>query len=142
MAASARDGGNPSLGELLRNLAEGSGRLVRQEVDLARLELTGTLHGVASGTAQVAIGGVLAVLGLLALVTGVIVLIGREWAGEQYWLVALIATVVLAIAAWLLVRRGRHLLTPSQLKPDQTIETLKEDKAWLKRRLTSGATSS
>ena len=39
-----------------------------------------------------------------------------------------------------LVKRGFATLSPSQLAPGQTIETLKEDKEWLKRQLTSGAT--
>jgi hypothetical protein len=34
------------------------------------------------------------------------------------------------------------MVSPASLAPDQTVETLKEDKEWLKRRMTSGATSS
>jgi hypothetical protein len=45
-----------------------------------------------------------------------------------------------ALAAWL-ARKGMAQLHPSQLAPEQTIETLKEDKEWLKQRLTSDATS-
>jgi hypothetical protein len=44
------------------------------------------------------------------------------------------------LAAWFL-RRGLSRLSPQQLTPDQTVETLKEDKEWLKRQLKSGATS-
>ena len=33
-------------------------------------------------------------------------------------------------------------LSPRELMPDETVATLKEDKEWLKRQLTSGATSS
>jgi hypothetical protein len=40
------------------------------------------------------------------------------------------------------VARGRAALAPDRLMPDQTAQTLKEDKEWLKRQLTSGATSS
>jgi hypothetical protein len=45
------------------------------------------------------------------------------------------------IAAWL-VKRGTAALNPKDLVPDETVATLKEDKEWLKRQLTSGATSS
>jgi len=39
------------------------------------------------------------------------------------------------------VKRATTQLSPANLAPDQTIATLKEDKEWLKQRLTSGATS-
>ena len=45
------------------------------------------------------------------------------------------------LALWFM-SRGKALLSPRQLAPDQTVTTLKEDKEWLKQRLTSGATSS
>ena len=81
-------------------------------------------------------------LGVMALLTGVILLIGDEWLRDRYWLAALIVTVLLsAVAAWM-ARRGTALLTPARLAPDETVRTLKEDKEWLKRQLTSGGTSS
>jgi len=45
-----------------------------------------------------------------------------------------------AIAAWF-AKRGLALVSPSQLAPNETATTLKEDREWLKQRLTSGATS-
>ncbi|MDQ6885730.1 MAG: phage holin family protein [Gemmatimonadota bacterium] len=127
---------------LLRELAEASGALVRAEARLARLEIAAMLHGVGMGTAQVAAGAVMALLGGLALVTGVVLLVGDQWLRDRYWLAALLATVILGGVAFALMRRGQSLLSPDRLLPDQTMATLKEDKEWLKQRLTSGATSS
>ena len=141
MAASQADG-RRTVGALLRELADGSAQLVRQEIRLARIEIGELLRGLGTGTAQVAVGGVLMLLGVMALLTGVILLIGDEWLRDRYWLAALIVTVLLsAVAAWM-ARRGTALLTPARLAPDETVRTLKEDKEWLKRQLTSGATSS
>ncbi len=140
MAADRANG--RSVGDLLRELAEGSAQLARQEVRLARLEITDTLRGIGVGSAQIAAGGVLALLGVIALLTGVILLAGDQWLRDQYWLAALIVTAILGgVAAWM-ARRGAALLSPEQLAPDQTVATLKEDKEWLKQQLTSGATSS
>src|SRR5918912_708762 len=140
--AASRDDGRRSVGELLRDLADGSARLLRQEIRLARIEVGELLRGLARGTAQVAVGGVMMLLGVMALLTGVILLIGDEWLRDRYWLAALIVTVLLsAVAAWM-ARRGTALLTPARLAPDETVRTLKEDKEWLKRQLTSGGTSS
>ena len=133
--------GRRGLGALLRDLAEGSGALVRNEVTLARLEAAETARAVGLGTGMVAAGGVLALLGALALLAGLIMLAGDQWLRDRYWLAALIVTVIsAALAAWF-ARRGMALLSPRRLAPDQTVATLKEDKEWLKRQLTSGATS-
>lgn len=130
-------------GELLRELANGSADLLRGEVKLARMELSAIAGGVARGTAQAALGAVLLLLGALALATGVVLLVGDQWLPrDRYWLSALIVLLVTGGLAAILAKRGLSQLSPSQLKPEHTIETLKEDKEWLKRRLTSGETSS
>ena len=135
------NGGQRSIGILLRELAEGGASLVRQEVRLARLELTEVVGAVGKGTVSVATGGVLALLGTLAVFSGVILLAGDQWLRDQYWLAALIVTAIAGGVAAFFARRGLRLLSPKRLLPDQTVATLKEDKEWLKRQLTSGATS-
>ena len=131
-----------SVGALLRDLADGSARLVRDEVDLARTETTTLLRSIGVGTASVAVGGVLALLGTLALVTGLVLLPGDQWLRDQYWLAAFLVTAIAgAVAAWF-ARQGLALLTPRTIAPEQTVATLKEDQEWLKRQLTSGGTSS
>ena len=131
-----------TVGTLLRDLAEGSAALVRQEVRLARLEFSRVLASVSAGTVEVASGGVLALLGALCFFTGIVLLAGDQWLRDRYWLAALIVTVITgAVAAWF-AKRGLALLSPKQLAPNETVATLKEDKEWLKQRLTSGATSS
>lgn len=143
MAVDAGTDARRGLGALLRDLAEGSAELVRGEVRLARIEL-GTAAGAAGkGTGFVAMGGVLLLLGTLATFTGVILLIGDQWLPRDlYWLAALLVALIAGgLAAWLALR-GRHALSPSALAPHEMVATLKEDKEWLKQRLTSGATSS
>ena len=135
--------GRRGLGGLLRDLAEGSAELVRGEVRLARLELGAVVSAAGRGTASVAVGGVLLLLGALATFTGLVLLIGDQWLPrDQYWLAALLfALITGGVAAWF-ASRGRALLSPAALAPRETVATLKEDKEWLKHPLTSGATSS
>jgi uncharacterized membrane protein YqjE len=141
MAVEVNDG-RRGIGVLLRDLAEGSARLVRDEILLARLEAGEMALGVARGTAFMALGGVLALLGVLSLLAGVILLIGDQWLSrDRYWLAALIVTVITGVVAAVLAKRGMSQLAPSELVPDETVATLKEDKEWVKRQLTSGATS-
>ena len=132
----------PPLGVLLRDLAEGSSSLIRQEIRLVRLELTELLGALATGAALVVAGSVSVLLGALALLTGLILLGADQWLRDRYWLAALIVFAVSSVLALLFKSRGMALLSPKQLAPEQTVATLKEDRAWLKQQLTSGATSS
>ncbi len=131
------------IGVLLRDLAEGSADLVRGEVRLARIEIGAVAGAAGRGTAYVATGGVLIVLGILATFTGLVLLIGDQWLPRDlYWVGALMfALIAGGVAGWLFMR-GRRALSPSALAPHDTMETLKEDGEWLKRQLTSGRTSS
>ena len=125
------------IGLLLHDLVEGSADLVRGEVRLARVELGGAASAAGRGTALVATGAVLLLLGTLATCTGVILLIGDQWLPrDMYWLAALLfALIAGGVAAWLAMR-GRRALSPSALVPHETVATLREDKEWLKQRLT------
>jgi uncharacterized membrane protein YqjE len=143
MAVAHTNDGRRGLGALLRDLAEGSAELVRGEVRLARIELGSAAGAAAKGTMFTALGGVLLLLGTLAAFTGLILLIGDQWLPRDlYWLGALLVAIIAGgVAVWLALR-GRRALSPSALAPHETVATLKEDKEWLKQRLTSGATSS
>jgi uncharacterized membrane protein YqjE len=143
MAVDHTNNGRRGLGSLLRDLAEGSAELVRGEVRLARIEFGSAAGAAAKGTVYTALGGVLLLLGTLATFTGLILLIGDQWLPRDlYWLGALLVALIAGgVAAWL-AQRGRKALSPSALAPTETVATLKEDKEWLKQRLTSGATSS
>ena len=139
----ANDRQAQGMGALVRDLADGSAALVRKEIKLARLEVAETASNAARGTAMVAMGAVFALLGSLALLVGFVLLVGDQWLpADQYWLAALLVTLLAGgVAAWAAMR-GKRWLSPRELVPDETIETLKEDKEWLKRQMTSGATSS
>ncbi len=142
MGVRSQNGQMPPLGALLRDLAEGSASLIRQELRLARLELKELLGALATGATLVVAGSVTALLGGLALLTGLILLGADQWLRDRYWLAALIVFAISIALALLSRSRGMALLSPKQLAPEQTVATLKEDTAWLKQRLTSGATSS
>ncbi len=137
MAVDSETDGGRGIGALLRDLAEGSADLVRGEVRLARIELGTAAGGAGRGIAFFAVGGVLLLLGTLATFTGVILLVGDQWLPRDlYWLAALLVALMAGgLAVWLALR-GRRALSPSALAPHETVATLKEDKEWLKQRLT------
>ena len=121
------------LGALLKDLAEGSGELVRHELRLARTEARDLARGLGLGTVEVAMGAVLALLGVLALIAGLILLVGDQWLRDRYWLAALVVTVVAGAVGVFFAKRGLALLSPRALVPDQAVASLKEDKEWLRQ---------
>ena len=142
MAADGHDG-RRGMGALLHQLVEESTTLVHDEIRLAKIEVKDMARGIGVGTGLVATGAVLALLGTLALSTGVVLLVGDQWLpADRYWVAALLVLAITGgLAAWF-AKRGMSLLSPSELAPKDTVTTLQEDKEWLKRQLTSGATSS
>jgi hypothetical protein len=53
------------------------------------------------------------------------------------WVGAAIVGAVLAAIAAILAMSGKRKLSAANMKPEQTIETLKEDQAWAKQQINS-----
>ncbi|HSL69654.1 MAG TPA: phage holin family protein, partial [Longimicrobiales bacterium] len=68
---------------------------------------------------------------VFALVTTIIALLGQFMA---VWLAALLVTVALAAGAYFLVHKGIETIQQTELAPRETIETVREDVVWLKKR--------
>jgi hypothetical protein len=123
-----------SLGDLFSDLSRETTTLVRQEVQLAKAELTQSATEAARGIGMLVAGGAVAYAGLLFLLLAVV--FGLIEAGWDAWLSALaVGLVVVAIGA-VLVLRARESLKPANLAPQKTVETLKEDAAWAKEQIT------
>jgi len=122
-----------SLGDLFGDLARDMGTLVSQEVSLARTELTEKAAQVGKDVAMLAVGGLVAYAGLLAIIASVIVLIADR--GVPLWVSALIVGAVVALIGYLLVQRGISALKRQDLTPRQTLESLKEDTQWAKEQV-------
>ena len=122
-----------SLGELFSELTRELTALVRQEVALARTELTQKATTVGKNVGVLAAGGAVAYAGFLALLAALIIGLGQL--GLPWWLSALIVGLVVAGIGYLLVQKGLTALKQLNLAPEQTIATLKEDKEWAKEQV-------
>jgi len=129
MTVGVQQNGRRSVGALFRDLAEGSVGLVRNEIKLARVETVEALNAIALGSAMVASAAVLGLLGGLAVLAGVILLIGDQWLPRDlYWLAALIVALITGgIAAWF-AKQGMAHLSPADLAPEETVTSIRETK--------------
>lgn len=121
-----------SLGELFADLSRKTGVLVRQEIALARTEMTEKLSEVGKNVGFLVVGGAVLYMGLLFVLAGIAILLAGFMPD---WLSALVVGLIVAIVGFVLVQRGRSALRDTNLKPEKTIETLKEDKEWVQQQV-------
>jgi tetrahydromethanopterin S-methyltransferase subunit G len=123
-----------SLGELLGDLAQQTATLARQEVELAKTEMSQKAAQVGRDIGFLAVGGAVAYAGFLAILAALIIALAAN--GVPWWLAALLVGVVVAGIGYVLVQKGLAALKREDLAPRQTIETLREDKDWAKEQIT------
>ena len=120
------------IAELMKELANETTTLVRQEIELAKAEAAqkGRQAGLGAGLLTGA-----AVVGLLALGALTAFLILALDGVTPSWLAALIVALVWAAVAAVLALLGRQRLKEAgPPKPEQTVESVKEDIAEAKTR--------
>jgi len=118
-----------TVGELVGEAASDLSRLMRLELELAKAEIKQEATKAGKGAGMLGgagFAGYLAVLFLsLALMFLLHTFLPYGWA-------ALIVAVLWGIVGAVLYSRGRAQLKAVSPKPEQTIETLKEDAQWAK----------
>nr|MDP9480735.1 phage holin family protein [Actinomycetota bacterium] len=102
---------------------------VRNEIQLAKAEMSQKASRVGKNVGFLVVGGLVAYTGLLALVAAVILVLGLV---IPYWLSAAIVGLVIVAVGAILVVKGANALRQEDPAPRETVETLKEDKEWLK----------
>lgn len=107
-----------SLGDTLRDI-------VRGEVELAKTELKHEASQVGRAGGMLAGGGVLGLTGFMFLMFGLTHLLGRKL---PLWISASLVGSALMTIAGILGMSGKNQLQDAEVKPEQTIESLKEVK--------------
>ena len=116
------------MGELLREVAEDGAHLARQEVNLARIEFAQIARDIGKGTGFTVAAAMLGLLTVQMLVFGVALLLGDALFRGHYWIAAFVLTVILGAITFFLLKRGTSLLSPRNIKPEQTLATLRRHK--------------
>ncbi|HSJ76196.1 MAG TPA: phage holin family protein [Gemmatimonadales bacterium] len=115
-----------SIGELFGQLSQDMTLLVRQEVQLARTEMTEKLSRITTNLISVGAGGFVAYLGGLALMAALILAL-RDLANISLAWSALIVGGILAIVGYVMLQRGLKELKGVELAPRRSVENIKDD---------------
>jgi hypothetical protein len=115
-----------SIGELFGQLTQDMTLLVRQEIQLARSEISEKLSRLTTNLVSVAAGGFVAYVGGLALVAALILAL-HDLANISLAVSALIIGAVFAIAGYVMLRHGLNELKRVDIAPRRTVENIKDD---------------
>ena len=120
-----------SLGELISRMTSDFSKLVGTQIELAKLEIKDEVAKAGKGAGMVGGGGLAAIIGVLLLSFAIAYWLADAFdnTGWGFFIVGL----VYAVAAAVLVLKGKQKIKEATPVAEQTIETIKEDVAWARR---------
>ncbi len=119
--------------ELVKQVTEQVSTLVRDELKLAQLEMSGKARQAGKGMGMMGGGGLVALYGVACLIACVIIAISHSL---QAWLSALIVGAALLVVAGVLAALGRsHMKKATPPMPTEAVESVKTDVAEIKERV-------
>jgi uncharacterized membrane protein YqjE len=121
-----------SIGELFSRLATETTTLVRQEVQLAKVELGQKASQVGKQVGLIGLGGAVAYAGFLAVIAAVILLLAQFLPA---WLAALAIGILVTAIGYYMSQQHLNALKQLDPTPRATVETLKQDKEWAKEQM-------
>lgn len=126
-----------SIASLLKELRDETTTLFRQEIALAKTEMSEKASTAGKNAASIGAGAAVLMAGALVLLLGVAALLywGLAAMGMSHyvagWLAPLIVGVVTALIGYGMIQKGVSTLKRMSPVPEKTVESIKEDKQWL-----------
>jgi ABC-type siderophore export system fused ATPase/permease subunit len=119
------------LKELFSELFQEVGTMFRDELALAKAEMSVKIKQEIRDVAMVAIGGIIIYAGLFFLLGSVVAAL---WLVMPLWLSSLLVGIVTMLAGYLMIQKGKKEMQEREMKPTETIETVKESKEWIQKK--------
>jgi hypothetical protein len=125
--------------DLVKDLRDESMTLIRQQIELAKTEMSEKASRSARNGAYLAVGGLIAYAGFIYLLQFL------NWGGRQLlqlwgvsqdvtlWLMPLILGVVVAVTGYIFIQKAISTFKRMSLTPDRTVHSIQEDQQWLKK---------
>jgi len=127
------NGQDASLGQLFSQLSTDLSALLRDEVQLAKVEITDDVKRVGKA------GGMLGAAGFSGYIAVLLLSFAAAWGLAELMPIGvafLIVGVIWIVVGAVLYSMGRKRMNEANLKPEQTIETMQENIQWAKQQTT------
>jgi hypothetical protein len=129
----------PTLAQLVGDLARDAKELLRHELALAKFEICEELHKTKVALVSVGVGiGIVSVGGLL--LSAMFVHLLHTYTGLPLWACYGMVGCLLAIVGIVMINRGKRIISRVDVVPPQTIGTMKENVRWIKEKSLSNKT--
>jgi hypothetical protein len=130
-----------SIPELFRRLRDETSTLFRQELELAKAEMSEKAAKFSRNAIYLAIGGLIAYAGLIFLLLGLgrLVYLGLLRIGASdavaLWVAPMVIAVVVGAIGYGFVQKAISTFRHERVAPQKTVQSLQENKAWLKQKM-------
>lgn len=130
-----------TIGELLHNLRDETTTLLRQEVALAKAELSQKATRMGAQVAKIAIGGFIAYAGLIVLLFGFADLVAVALnalgvsPGVAAWMGPAIIGLTVALIGYFMFNHAKNVMKQDNLVPERTLDSLRENKEWAQTKI-------
>jgi len=127
-------GNNESVGSIISGLIKDLQDLVRGELRLAQAEIKDDASAMGKGIGYLLAGGLIGLVALTFVGFTAAELLDQRM---RTWIAFAIVAAAFALIALMLAMSGKRMLSAHSLKPEETIDSLKEDSQWAKQQINS-----
>lgn len=127
---SAPTAADRSIGDLLGDLLQQALTLIRQEVQLARTEVSERASALVSDAVWMGAGVLLLHTALVTAVAAIVLALGQ--AGMSFPAAAALVTAVLVAAGGVIIQSRVSAIRRRRTVPSQTVDSIKETGQWLR----------
>jgi Putative Actinobacterial Holin-X, holin superfamily III len=131
----------PTIADLLKDLREESILLLREELALAKKEVTEKIFATARNLTYIVAGSLVAYSALTFFLLAISSLISQAFAHQGFglgWAIFLgflIVALIIGTVSIGMILTGIQAVKKVSLVPEKTVETLKEDKTWAQNKI-------
>ncbi|MBD3314197.1 MAG: phage holin family protein, partial [Chitinivibrionales bacterium] len=112
----------------------------RQQIELAKTEMSEKASRLTRNTVSLVVGGLVAYTGVLYFLQFL------NWGGREllqllglaegvtFWLMPLILGTIIGLVGYVLIRKAIKTLKHTNLAPEKTVHSIKEDRQWLNKK--------
>jgi hypothetical protein len=119
---------------LLRGIVDDTQKLLRQEIALARIEVTEDAMRARDAVVGISVGAMMGYMAFIFVCFAVVYLLVAYWPTLPVWGAYAIVALALAVGSWIFTSRGMRRAREIRGVPQQTVDSIQQGFQWMQRR--------